>query len=94
MPDLAAASAVMFQKIQAAQEFIRAVENISRAESVPKGIKAAYAVLEENEVDVTAEGADEAMRTLRTQEMSYDRKVAQSNDLLDDVNALIFGLLF
>ena len=88
------ARAIMYQKNIDADVFVKAVKNIGNAESIPAGIKAAYAVLEEYDIDVTADGADEAMRTLKTHELSYNRKVVQSNDVQEQTAEFVFDILF
>lgn len=92
--DLALANKFMASKLKTAQEFIRAVENISRAKSVPLGIEAAYEILKRDGVDTTAEGADYAFRTLENTKKSYDRSVKASNRELDDISSMIFDLIF
>jgi len=92
--DLKAADEFMSQRLQAAQNFIIAVKSISKAESVPLGIKEAYEIFERDNVDETAEGASSAMSELRMLEATYDRNVKRANGDVDEAMQLMLWFIF
>jgi 23S rRNA G2069 N7-methylase RlmK/C1962 C5-methylase RlmI len=61
--------------------------------AIAEAIRNAYAIIEEDGVDVTAEGASVAYETLRSAELSYSSTVRKANKLQDEINKLIFAFL-
>ena len=92
--NLAIADVFMSERLLAAQNFIIAVKNISKSESVPKGIEEAYAIFERDNVDETAEGASSAMSELKMLEATYNRNVNRANKDVDEMNLLLFWFIF
>ena len=92
--DLAEASAFMARQLAAAQPFIDAVANISKAENVAKAIQDAFALIESENIDITAEGANVAYDELYTLKGRYERSVRDGNKAQDGAMDLIFSLLF
>lgn len=88
------ATSFMSECILKAQNFILAVENINKAESVAIGIEEAYEIFERDGVDGTAEGAAAALSELKLLEKNYNRTVSRANEQVEDINAMIFAFIF
>ncbi len=86
------ARATMSMAILKATPFIQAVRNINKAESIPIGVKAAYAALEG--IDETAEGVSTALNNLKKAERDYNKSAEEGNEALNELAALAFGLVF
>ena len=92
--NLIIADAFMSERLKNAQNFILAVKNVSKAESVPKGIAEAYEIFERDGVDETAEGAASAMSELQMLEATYNRNVKRANDSANEINSFLFSFIF
>jgi hypothetical protein len=92
--NLKVANAFMSERLLRAKDFIEAVANIGKAENLAKAIEDAYAIIERDNVDVTAEGASAAYEELSSLKFKYDRDVTRSNKAVDDAIQFIFGFIF
>ena len=90
--DIATAKNFMYQQIYNATPFCDAVKNISKAKSVPIGIKEAYEILKT--VDATAENAVTALNNLKKAERSYNKSAKAGNEAVDEIAELCFAILF
>ena len=92
--NLKAANAFMSERLLGAKDFIEAVANIGKAENLAKAIEDAYAIIERDTVDITAEGASAAYEELSSLKFKYDRDVTRANNAVDDAIEFIFGFIF
>lgn len=91
--NIAKATEFMAQKVAGAQRFVHAVNDLYKTDNIAEAIRNAYAIIEEDGVDVTAEGASVAYETLRSAELSYSSTVRKANKLQDEINKLIFSFI-
>ena len=87
------ATEFMSEKVAGAQRFVHAVNDLYKTDDLAEAIRNAYAIIEEDGVDVTAEGAVSAYDTLRSAELSYSSSVRKANKLQDEINKLIFSFI-
>ena len=86
-----AASTMAFAVLNA-KPFIDAVRNVNKADTIPLGVKNAYAVYET--IDKTAEGVSTALNNLKKIERDYNKSAKSANDIINETTAISFAILF